>query len=338
MKLKTRLAGAAAGLAALTAVNAQAAGHLDEITVAYFLEWPMPFECAKVNDTYDEEMGVKINWVSFDTGTAMSAAMASGDVQISVSQGVPPFVVAASAGQDIQIVDVAVSYSDNDNCVVHSDLEIDKDSAGELAGKKVAVPLGTAAHYGFLSQMNHFGVDIGTMEIVDMAPAEGAAALSQGSVDMACGWGGALRRMKESGNILLTGAEKEELGILVFDVTSAPANFVAEESELLAKFLKVTADANAVWNAGGMEADKMIPVIAKDAGMDEDATAATMATFTFPSVEEQLGEKWLGGGAQSFMKGVADIFVQAGSIDSALDSYADTVNTGPLQAAAEMGM
>jgi taurine transport system substrate-binding protein len=53
---------------------------------------------------------MKINWVSFDTGTAMSAAMASGDVQISVSQGVPPFVVATSAGQDLQMADIAVVY------------------------------------------------------------------------------------------------------------------------------------------------------------------------------------------------------------------------------------
>ena len=336
MKLKSKLLGAVAGFAALGAVSANAAGHLEEITVAYFLEWPMPFQFAKVNGTYDEAMGVKVNWVSFDTGTAMSAAMASGDVQISVSQGVPPFVVAVSAGQDIQIVDVAVSYSDNDNCVVAAALEIDKDSAGELAGKKVAVPLGTAAHYGFLSQMNHFGVDIASLEIVDMAPADGAAALSQGNVDMACGWGGALRRMKESGNVLLTGAEKEALGILVFDVTTAPANFVAEEGELLAKFLKVTADANATWNAGGEAAAAMIPVIAKDAGMDETATAETIATFGFPSVEAQLSSAWLGGNAQSFMKGVADVFVGAGSIDSALDSYDETVNVGPLTAAGGM--
>ena len=334
MKLKSKLMSAAAGVAMLA--GASTANASEEITVAYFLEWPMPFQYAKVNGTYEEEMGVHINWVSFDTGTAMSAAMASGSVQISVSQGVPPFVVAASAGQDIQIVDVAVSYSDNDNCVVNSDLEIDKSNAGELSGKKVAVPLGTAAHYGFLSQMSYFGVDLGSLEVVDMAPAEGAAALAQGSVDMACGWGGALRRMKESGNILLTGAEKEELGILVFDVTSAPANFVAEESEMLAKFLKVTADANAVWNAGGMAAKDMIPVIAKDAGMSEEDTAATMATFSFPSVGDQLSAKWLGGGAQDFMKGVADVFVNAGSIDGALDSYSAAVNTGPLEAASGM--
>ncbi len=319
----------------IASLAAQGAAAQDEITVAYFLEWPMPFEYAKVMGTYEEEMGVKINWRSFDTGTAMSAAMASGDVHISVSQGVPPFVVATSAGQDLQIVDVAVSYSENDNCVVRSDLEIDKNSAGELAGKKVGVPIGTAAHYNFLRQMEHFGVDISAMEIVDMAPPDGAAAFAQGNLDMVCGWGGSLRRMLENGNVLLTGAEKEELGILVFDVTSVPASFAAQEADLLAKFLKVTADANAMWNSGEHKAE-MLPVIAKDSGMDEAAAEETLATFVFPSIEEQVGSKWLGGGAQEFMQGVAQVFVDAGSIPSARDSYGDAVNVGPLTAAGGM--
>ncbi|MBD0865399.1 MAG: ABC transporter substrate-binding protein [Rhodobacteraceae bacterium] len=329
MNIKTKLLGTVAGGALLAGA---CMANAEEITVGYFLEWPMPFQYAKVKGTYDEELGVTVNWVSFGAGTAMSAAMASGDVQLSVSQGVPPFVVATSAGQDLQILDVAVSYSENDNCVVRSELEIDKESADELAGKKVAVPLGTAAHYNFLNQMNHFGVDIGTMEVVDMEPADGAAAISQGVVDMACGWGGALRRMQEHGNILLTGAEKEELGILVFDVTSGPAGWVAENSELVSAFLRVTAEANAMWADEANHAE-MLPVIAKDAGMDEDATVATMATFVFPTVEDQLSAKWLGGGAQSFMKGVADVFVDAGSIDGALDSYESAVNIGPLSAA-----
>jgi taurine transport system substrate-binding protein len=330
---KTMLTSTVAALAFLA--GGQAAMALDEITVGYFLEWPMPFEYAKVQGTYEKEMGVKINWRSFDTGTAMSAAMASGDVQLSVSQGVPPFVVATSAGQDLQALDVAISYSDNDNCVVRTDLEIDKNNAKELEGKKVALPIGTAAHYGFLKQMEHFGVDTSTMDIVDMAPPDGAAAFAQGSLDMVCGWGGALRRMVEHGNILLTGAEKEELGILVFDVTSAPASFVAENPDLAAKFLKVTADANAMWNEGSKQAE-MLPVIAKDAGMDEAATKDTMATFFFPSIDDQLSKKWLGGGAQEFMKGVAKVFVDAGSIPSALDSYEGAVNTGPLAAAKGM--
>ncbi len=324
MKFKSKLMGAVAGAAMMTGAQASA-----DITVAYFLEWPMPFEYAKQMGTYEEALGMGINWVSFESGVKMSAAMASGDVQLSVSQGVPPFVVAASAGQDLQILDVAVSYADNDNCVVRSELEIDASNAGELAGKKVAVPLGTAAHYGFLSQMNHFGVDVGSMDVVDMDPPDGAAAIAQGAIDMFCGWGGSLRRAMEHGNVLLTGAEKTDLGILVFDVTSGPADWVAENGDTVAKFLKVTADANAMWADEANQAE-MLPLIAKDAGMDEEATAATIATFVFPTVEEQLSAAWLGGNAQSFMKGVADVFVNAGSIDGALDSYEDAVNTGPL--------
>jgi len=327
---KTVSALALGAVAALSGTTAMADGHA--ITVGYFLEWPMPFQFAKVNGTYEEALGVEINWVSFDTGTAMSAAMASGDVQLSVSQGVPPFVVATSAGQDLQMLDVAVSYADNDNCVVRSDLEIDASTAADLAGSKVAVPLGTAAHYGFLRQMDHFGVDVSSLEIVDMAPPDSAAAIAQGSIDMMCGWGGSLRRALEHGNTLLTGDEKTDLGILVFDVTSGPTDWIAENEDTVAKFLAVTAEANAMWNSGDYT-DEMLPIIAQDAGMDVDATAETMATFVFPSVEEQLGEAWFGGAAPSFLSGVAQVFVDAGSIDSVLESYEDAINAGPLAAA-----
>ena len=324
----------ALAVGAAMALATQAASALEEMTVAYFLEWPMPFQHAKVQGTYDAALGVKVNWVSFESGTSMSAAMASGDVQMAVSQGATPVVVATSAGQDLQILDVAISYADNDNCVVAERHEIDQGSAKELEGKKVGLPQGTTAHFGFLRQMQHFGVDVSTMEVVDMAPADGAAAFAQGELDMVCGWGGALQRMKEHGNVLLTGAEKEALGILVFDVTSAPAGFIAENPDLVAKFLKVTADANAAWYGG--DAATMLPVIAKDAGMDEAATASFLETVRFPSVEEQLTDKWLGGTVQAYLKGVADVFVQAGGIDAALPTYDNAVNAAPLTAAAGM--
>ena len=318
------------GAAPVTALAQEA----DSLTVGYFLEWPMPFQFAKAQGLYEERLGVPVEWVAFDGGTAMSAAMASGDVDISISQGVPPFVVATSAGQDLVALDVAVSYSENDNCVVQQSLEIDAENAAEeLPGKRVAVPLGTAPYYGFLRQMEHFGVDPDSMEVVDMAVPDGSAAFSQGAVDMFCGWGGPLRRTMETGNVLLTGPEKEELGILVFDVTSAPSGFVQENPDLVEGFLAVTHEMNDRWNAGGAEAEEMIPVIAQDSGMDEQATRETITTFVFPSAEEQLSEKWLGGGVQDYMAGVAEVFVGAGNIPAALDSYEGTVNIEPLRAA-----
>ncbi|MEM1235033.1 MAG: taurine ABC transporter substrate-binding protein, partial [Pseudomonadota bacterium] len=81
---------------------------------------------------------------------------------------------------------------------------------------------------------------------------------------------------------------------------------------------------------------EMLAAIAEDAGMSEADAAGSLSTFIFPTVDDQLSAKWLGGGAQEFMKGVADVFVAAGSIDAAKASYADNVNVDPLTAASGM--
>lgn len=327
-----RIAFAIGPLAALLSATA-ALAQPSEITVAYFLEWPLPFERAKVEGLFDKELGVKVNWRSFDTGVAMSAAMASGDVQISVSQGVPPFITAASAGQDLKVIDLSVSYSENDNCVVRSDLEITKDNAKELNGTKVGVPIGTAAHYGFLKQVEHFGLDIKTLDVVDLAPPDGAAALAQGNLDWVCGWGGSLRRNLEHGNVLLTGAEKEAAGIRVFDVISTTGTFAAENPDLLTRFLKVTNEQNAAYLA---DPAAFVPVLAKDSGLDAEATKASLATFTLLTVEQRLSPEWLGGGVQAYLKSVADFFVTTGNIPKSLDSYDAAVDPSFLVAASKL--
>lgn len=329
MNLRTMTATTAAALM----LSSTAALAVDEITVAYFLEWPTPNQYAQAEGLYDEALGVRVNWRAFETGVQMSAAMAGGAVQIAFSQGVPPFVVASSAGLDIELVGVAVTYDDNDNCVVHASEGITADNARDLEGKRVAVPLGTAAHYGMLRQMEHFGVDTSTMSIVDLSPADGAAAIARGDVAMACGWGGGLRRMLEHGDVLLTGAEKRALGIRIFDVVSVDSAFAAENPELIAGFLRVTDDMNARF---ATEREEMLPVIADAAGMDMEGTIATIDGFGFPLIEEQLGAEWMDGGLQEFIKTVADFFVEQGTIDSALDSYEGVVNISYMQAAADM--
>ena len=188
--------------------------------------------------------------------------------------------------------------------------------------------------YGFLKQMSHFGVDVASLDVVNMKPPEGSTAFAQGKVDMFCGWGGSLRSAKEYGNVLLTGDEKTALGILVWDVTSSPASFATENEEIVAKFLSVTAAANAMWNSGDHH-ELMIPHIAIDSGMDAAAVASDMSTFLFPSVGSQLSDAWLGGTGQTFLKAVADIFVDAEEIEEALDSYDNAVNTDALNAVAD---
>ena len=68
---RTKLTAAvAAGLAMLLASSASA---LDKITVAYFLEWPTANQVAQVERTYDEAMGVDVEWRAFGNGNEMSS-------------------------------------------------------------------------------------------------------------------------------------------------------------------------------------------------------------------------------------------------------------------------
>lgn len=334
MTFKKLTATFAAGISAVV-MSTNAAYALDKLTVAYFLEWPTPNQFAQANKLYEKELGIKVKWVSFDAGTAMSAAMASGDVHISFSQGVTPFLVATAAGQDLQVVDVAVSYSDNDNCVVRSELEIDKDNvATELKGKRVAVPLGTASHSGFLAQMKHFGIAESDLTIVDMAPSDSAAAFSQPNSDlaMACGWGGSLRTMRQHGNVILSGAEKESVVGKVFDVTSIPTSFGEENPDIVAKFLKVTADMNSRYAS---DRTPMMAAIAKEAGMDAEGTKAVLDVFEFLTIDEQLSDAWMGGFVSKYLANNAEALEESGKI-KALSDYNSLVNTSYLEEASKL--
>ena len=134
---------AAAGAAALTANAAMA----EDVNVAFFLEWATPNQIAKVEKAYDDAMGVDVNWTDFATGVGMSEAMLAGDIDISYSQGLAPFVTAVQQGAPLKMVAIAVAYEAND-CFVNDGLGINSDNASELEGTTVAVPLNTMAEIG----------------------------------------------------------------------------------------------------------------------------------------------------------------------------------------------
>jgi taurine transport system substrate-binding protein len=314
----------AAGLA-----NVWAADEPEEITVAYFLEWPTANQVAQVEKWYDKELGVKVNWVAFPNGNEMTRAMKAGEVQISYSQGLIPYVVAVSGGVPLQLVGVAVTYSENDNCVVHRDAGVSKYNAHHtLVGKSIATPIGNVTHYKLLRTLEYLGVDVSKVKILKMDGAPGAAALSKHRVDMACAFGGPLTRMKEVGYVLMTGKEQEQIGILTFDVISATKEFADNHPDLLVKFLQVTEDAN---RAYAKDPESAQPIIAKAAGMKLDDSNAFLDKFGFPSKKEQLSEAWFGGTLQSFCKGAADFFVKQNVIPKALDDYSPYIDDSFLR-------
>ena len=305
---------------------------LDELNVAYFLEWPTANQVAQAEKTYDEALGMTVNWIPFASGGDMAQAMEAGDIDISYSQGLTPFANFVTGGSDLLLVGVAVSYADADNCVASPDYGVTADNAAEtLAGQSIYTPLGNVTHFKLLKMLEHLGVDTSTVELIQSEGGPAAvAALDSGAVAMACAFGGAVNEMvANGGNLVMTGTEQEAIGIRVFDIISTTGDFAAAHPDIITTFLQVTEDANVAYND---DRGPFIDTIAEAAGMDREPTIALLDAFSFPEKDVQLSEAWLGGTVQQVMKDQMDFFVAQGEIEAALASYDSFVDTSFLEA------
>ena len=141
------------------------------------------------------------------------------------------------------------------------------------------------ADFAFKKYMAALDIDTSTMTIVDQVPADGAVALAEGTVDMACIFGGASSSAAgEVGTPIMTSQQKQDAGIFSIDVVSVTEKFSNQSPGLLRTFLEVTGEANQAWTGS----DAQIRKVAADAGMDIKETKDLMAGFEFPSAADQL--------------------------------------------------
>ena len=298
----------------------------NEVRVAFFLEWATPNQEAKVKKTFDKALGVPVKWVDFKTGVEMTDAMLAGDIDISFSQGLTPFVNAVNAKAPIKLVDIAVIYgAGNTTCVVGNDIN-KENAASKLDGQKVAVPLGTMADYVFKETMRVVGADISNMKIVDMAPEDGAAAFVNGDVAMVCLFGGGSNAAaQEKGASLLTDAEAKAAGIAGIDITSVTNKFLKENPGMVRTFVEVTHEANARYNSGKSDMN----IIAKDAAMDVAGTKKQMDGFEFINAAKMKSSYMNKGGIlMTYLEVMGNMF--ATSENPALSDYSSVVDTSYL--------
>ena len=310
-----------------------AAQAQDSLQIGYFDEWPLPAHYGQTSGAYDDVLDAKAEWTAFNSSTAMFAALETGDIQIALSQGLVPFLLIATAGHDFKAVDIAVSYPSNENCFAHPDLRFSATNTAALNGATVALAIGTTTHFNLNQTLTNFGIDPASIEMINMTPVQSAAALTQGKVDIACGWGPALTTLQDFGTVLLSGDQKAAIGIKNYDTIVIRSSFGADNPEVVAKFLKVTNELNAAYTAN---AARMVASIAAPLDMFEGTVAASMQGFEFPSITAKLGNDWLGGDVQSHLKQLADFFVGQGTMDKALDNYVGSVDASFLQTAADL--
>ena len=313
-------------IVAFTLSMSAAFSAANEVRVAFFLEWATPNQEDKVKKAFDKALGVPVKWTDFKTGGEMTEAMLSGDIDISFSQGLTPFVNAVNAKAPIKLVDIAVIYGmGGTTCVAAKGIN-KGNASSKLDGQKVAVPLGTMADYVFKETMRVVGADISKMKVVDMNPEDGSAAFVNGDVAMACLFGGkSIKAAKEKGASLLTVKEAQDAGIAGIDITSVTNKFLKENPGMVRTFVEVTHEANARYNDGKADMN----VIAKDAAMDLAGTKKQMGGFEFINAAKmKSGYMNKGGILMTYLEVMGNMF--ATSENPALKDYSKVVDTSYL--------
>lgn len=293
---------------------------------------PTPMQVARANKAFDAATGWDIEWRTFGSGTEVIAAMASGDVTIA-ELGSSPLAIGASQGVPLQLFMIAQGLGTAESLIAKEGSGIEK--LEDLKGKKVAVPVGSTAHYSLMGGLAHAGIAESDVTIVNLPADQIAAAWDSGQVDAAFIWQPVQSQILKTGKFIVGADQTAKWGYPTFDGWVVNAEFAAANADKMAAFAKVMNEANQAYlaNPDAWTADSAeVKTIAEVTGADPAQVPDILKGFTFIPLADQLGDAWLGG-AVANMKTTADFLVKAGRIDAAIDDYSPYVNTSIAEAA-----
>lgn len=326
MKTRSRLLLAATGLAL-------AAGPvMAETVIIGMFGNPTPMQAARAEKKFEAATGWDIEWRVFGAGTEVIAAMASGDVQLS-ELGSSPLAIAASQGVDLQAFMIAHGLGTAESLIAKQDSGIAK--LEDVKGKRIAVPIGSTAHYSLMGALAHAGIAETDVTIINLPADQIAAAWDSGQVDAAFVWEPVQNQILQTGTFIIGADQTAQWGYPTFDAWVVNRSFAEVNADKLVAFAKVIDEANkeyladpAAWTADS----EKVKTIAEITGAAPDQVPAILKGFTFIPLADQLTETWMGGAAAT-MKNTAEFLVKAGRIDAAADDYSAFVTTSIAEAA-----
>lgn len=317
------LAASAAAVVAGAPVRSRAAETV-ALTVAYQTTVE-PSKVPQAAGAYEQASGAALSWRRFDSGADIIAALAAGAVQIGYV-GSSPLAIAASRDLPILAFYVAGLIGDAEALVARTGSGIS--SPADLAGRRLAVPFVSTAHYSLLAALRHWSIPAAAVHILNLKPPEIAAAWQRGDIDAAYVWDPALGRIKQTGRVLATSADVGRWGAPTFDAWVVRRDFAAAHPDIVTAFARVTAaayadylDHPAAWGAASAPA----AAIARLTGARAQDVPALLRSYTLPRLAEQGAPALLGGGITKAVADTAAFLRDQGGIPAIQPSYAPYV-------------
>jgi taurine transport system substrate-binding protein len=291
-----------------------------------------PSRVPQAEGTYERATGANVTWSQFGGGADVIAAIASGSLDIGYV-GSSPLTAAASQELPIQAIYIVGNIAEAEALAVKGVAKPE-----DLAGKKIATPFVSTAHYSLLTALKHWGVDPASVQILNLRPQEIAAAWERGDIDGAYVWDPVLTQIKTTGGtVLADSANVAEWGGPTFDAWIVRKEYAEANPDVVKAFVKVTGDAYAAyladpakWSADSKEAAD----IAKLTGANAADVPALLKGYVFPPLADQAGPNYLGGATVKAIADTAAFLAEQGKIPAPLADYSAYVNPSFAAAAA----
>lgn len=310
---------------ALSIAGFSLAAQASDLTIGYITGID-PTKLAQAEGRYEKAIGEKIDWRRFDSGPAVVAALASGDLQIG-NLGSSPLAAATSRNVPLVTFIVTAQIKASEALVVRNGSGID--TPEDLIGKTIATPFVSTSHYSLLGALKHWNLTPQRVKVVNLSPAQITAAWKRGDIDGAFTWSPALGEIRKTGKILTDAGQVSEWGAPTFEVWVARKDFAEKHPEALKAFTRVSLEAIADYNAhqASWTADsEPVKKIAALTGANAADIPELLKGAHFPSAAEQKTSALLGGGTAKDIARTALFLKEQGKIESVLPDYSGYVS------------
>lgn len=264
---------------------------------------------AQYEKWYEKELGVEVKLVKFDSGKDINSAIASGSIDIG-QEGTAPAALAISNGLDVEVFWIGDIIGKAETLVAKNGSGIS--SLKDLAGKKVATPFASTAHYSLLNALKLEGIDENSVEIIDMQTDKINAAWQTGDIDAAYVWYPVLSELLKDGAALTDSQELAAKGIVTADTNVVRKEYADAHPDIVTKFAELQLRANDIILD---EPDKAAAEIAAILEIPEEDAAEQITQFSYLKADEQI--EYLDNSFAQTLKDTADFLVEQKSINEA---------------------
>ncbi|MGZ3146496.1 taurine ABC transporter substrate-binding protein [Lentzea chajnantorensis] len=232
----------------------------------------------------------RITWTAFDSGASINTAFLGGAIDLAVIGSSP-----AAAGLcpplsiPYQVIELLNVIGDSEALVARKATGITKIS--ELAGRKIAAPFSSTAHYSLLAALELAGVDAGTVTLVDLEPQNIQAAWQRGDIDGAYVWTPVLGVLQQDGVTLTDSAKLAAAGKPTLTFTVARKEFLDANPDVVDKWLAATNDA-----LKQVKTDPAVvaAAVSRQIGIGEADALAQLKQNLYLDHDEQRGPDYFG--------------------------------------------